>query len=272
MWLRGAAGSAQLFLGDVHGGARAFEPLWRTLCYEVRSPASRWLLGRTWGGGAAPAAAVRAAPRPGTRAAPLRRSSWGRRKRRPAPPARPPPSPAPATSAPPAPPCPPPPPPPPRATLTPPPPRPPPRQSPGRRAAARRRRVPRAWRHPRARLREGPPRAWRRCQWWRALASWRPWRPTSCTTHTATNSRCGASWMSGPGRSGGVGGHTPVACARRMQPVPMRRGRERRGGARLARPRTQAAWPPLTLPRCRRTCCATSPRPPPRRRRRCPRR
>ncbi|KAL6752175.1 hypothetical protein V8C86DRAFT_619745 [Haematococcus lacustris] len=30
-----ALGAAQLFLGDVHGGAYAFEPLWRCLCYEV---------------------------------------------------------------------------------------------------------------------------------------------------------------------------------------------------------------------------------------------
>jgi hypothetical protein len=31
-----ALGAAQLFLGDVHGGAKAFEHLWRCLCYEVR--------------------------------------------------------------------------------------------------------------------------------------------------------------------------------------------------------------------------------------------
>jgi hypothetical protein len=30
-----ALGAAQLFLGDVHGGAKAFEHLWRCLCYEV---------------------------------------------------------------------------------------------------------------------------------------------------------------------------------------------------------------------------------------------
>lgn len=32
-----ALGAAQLFMGDLHAGTSAFAPLWRCLCYEVRS-------------------------------------------------------------------------------------------------------------------------------------------------------------------------------------------------------------------------------------------
>jgi len=30
-----ALGAMQLFVGDIQSGARAFQPMWRTLCYEV---------------------------------------------------------------------------------------------------------------------------------------------------------------------------------------------------------------------------------------------